>query len=111
MAGLLVKEERDLVKLVCTFSGTLRDGKELRNAEGVQKEQKIKIPIFGKFGKYLRVTYTVRVKVEDEGLKFNIVFSGEDLGRTGEVDPEWSKELSAYEAQPWDSGSEVEDSE
>ena len=111
MDRLPVKEERGLVKLVCTISGTLRDGKELRNAGEVQKEQKIKIPILGEIGKYLQVTYKVRVKVEDEGLKFNIVFSGEDLGRTGEVDTEWSKELSAYEAQPLDSGSEVEDSE
>ena len=62
---------------VCTFSGALREGRELRNLGGVQRGQRFKIPIFGRFGKYLRVKYKIRVKVEDDGLKFNIHFNGE----------------------------------
>jgi len=97
-----------IVRHVCTISGALKNGKELRHVEGVRKEHRIPIPTFGGgIGKYLQVRYKVQVKVEDEGLKFNISFNGEGLGRTGEVDTEWSAKLGGLEARPWDSSSEI----
>lgn len=88
-----------VVRPVCTFSGALRDGRELRKDVGVRTEQRFKIPIIGRFGKYLQVDYKIRVKAEDDGLKFNIRFNGEDLGRTGEIGTKWDVELSGFEAQ------------
>ena len=106
-ADLPEKVVSGVVKQVCTFSGALKDGRELRNVAGVRKEQRFKLPIIGSFGKYLQVEYKIRVKVEDEGLRFNISFNGEDLGRAGEVDTEWDVELGGYEAQLGDSDSSM----
>ena len=87
------------VKLVCTFSGALKNGRELRHSAGVRKEQRFKFPIIGGFGLYLQVEYKVRVKVEGDGLKFGIRFNGKDLGGVGEVAPEWNAELVGFEAE------------
>lgn len=76
------------------------DGKELQNAKGIRKEHRHKIPIIGGgIGKFLELEYKVRAKVEDEGLKFNILLNGENLGRTCEIGTEWNVELVEYEAQ------------
>jgi hypothetical protein len=97
----------DAVRSVCTFSGSLQGGKELRKVKGVQEEHKIKIPVIGGFGKFLRVEYKIRVEVEDAGLKFGIRFNGEDIGHAGEIETEWDREFGGFEAQRRNSDAET----
>jgi hypothetical protein len=95
---LPAKVVRGDIRSVYTLSGSLQSGKQLRNVKGVREKHKIKIPVIGGFGKYLRVEYKIRVKVQDAGLRFNIRFDGEDIGRTGEIETEWSRELGGFAA-------------